>query len=259
MSEFGYLQEGYNPMSQVSKSSKHSIFHPDDFPSSVRSHSNHLFVFFSPPFIRNTRSISMELGPVLHREMDFWEVRLIIQNHRKQDTTVEINKLSWFNFFKIMNTSHNKIVNVVFFWLLAAPGVKIVPTPAGVVISQGAQVYQPHIIAQPAVQVTHQYIIESCKKWNSSWWSLNVNIIIHPQTTFADIGSWSATGGETPDWTPPRAWSCLCVCGSCGCSCCRHRCRRCCCFCYCVYINSPWTENWCHPWYGVQMGFKRFK
>ncbi|XP_026204897.1 RNA-binding protein 5 isoform X2 [Anabas testudineus] len=34
----------------------------------------------------------------------------------------------------------------------AAPGVKIVPTAAGVVISQGAQVYQPHIIAQPAVQ-----------------------------------------------------------------------------------------------------------
>ncbi|KAF3689952.1 RNA-binding protein 5 RNA-binding motif protein 5 [Channa argus] len=34
----------------------------------------------------------------------------------------------------------------------AAPGVKIVPTPAGVVISQSAQVYQPHIIAQPAVQ-----------------------------------------------------------------------------------------------------------
>lgn len=35
----------------------------------------------------------------------------------------------------------------------AAPGVKIVPTAAGVVISQTAQVYQPHIIAQPAVQV----------------------------------------------------------------------------------------------------------
>ncbi|XP_029007000.1 RNA-binding protein 5 [Betta splendens] len=34
----------------------------------------------------------------------------------------------------------------------AAPGVKIVPTAAGVVISQGAQVYQPHIIAQAAVQ-----------------------------------------------------------------------------------------------------------
>ncbi|XP_029357159.1 RNA-binding protein 5 isoform X2 [Echeneis naucrates] len=34
----------------------------------------------------------------------------------------------------------------------AAPGVKIVPTAAGVVISQSAQVYQPHIIAQPAVQ-----------------------------------------------------------------------------------------------------------
>ncbi|KAM3620657.1 uncharacterized protein V6R79_000175 [Siganus canaliculatus] len=34
----------------------------------------------------------------------------------------------------------------------AAPGVKIVPTAAGVVISQTAQVYQPHIIVQPAVQ-----------------------------------------------------------------------------------------------------------
>lgn len=34
----------------------------------------------------------------------------------------------------------------------AAPGVKIVPTAVGVVISQNAQVYQPHIIAQPAMQ-----------------------------------------------------------------------------------------------------------
>ncbi|XP_034536762.1 RNA-binding protein 5-B-like [Notolabrus celidotus] len=34
----------------------------------------------------------------------------------------------------------------------AAPGVKILPTAAGVVISQSAQVYQPHIIVQPAVQ-----------------------------------------------------------------------------------------------------------
>ncbi|KAG7244674.1 hypothetical protein INR49_029693 [Caranx melampygus] len=34
----------------------------------------------------------------------------------------------------------------------AAPGIKIVPTAAGVVISQSAQVYQPHVIAQPAVQ-----------------------------------------------------------------------------------------------------------
>uniref|UniRef100_G3P8B8 RNA binding motif protein 5 n=1 Tax=Gasterosteus aculeatus aculeatus TaxID=481459 RepID=G3P8B8_GASAC len=36
----------------------------------------------------------------------------------------------------------------------AAPGVKLVPTAAGVVIAQTAQVYQPHIIAQPAVQVS---------------------------------------------------------------------------------------------------------
>ncbi|XP_074527497.1 RNA-binding protein 5 isoform X2 [Halichoeres trimaculatus] len=34
----------------------------------------------------------------------------------------------------------------------AAPGMKILPTAAGVVISQSAQVYQPHIIVQPAVQ-----------------------------------------------------------------------------------------------------------
>lgn len=40
------------------------------------------------------------------------------------------------------------------FPILAAPGVKIVHTAAGLVISQGAQVYQPHIISQPAVQVS---------------------------------------------------------------------------------------------------------
>ncbi|XP_054472650.1 RNA-binding protein 5-B-like isoform X2 [Anoplopoma fimbria] len=34
----------------------------------------------------------------------------------------------------------------------AAPGIKILPTAAGVVIAQGAQVYQPHIFSQPAVQ-----------------------------------------------------------------------------------------------------------
>lgn len=40
-----------------------------------------------------------------------------------------------------------------FIWILAAPGVKIVPTATGVVISQTAQVYQPHLIVQPAVPV----------------------------------------------------------------------------------------------------------
>lgn len=45
------------------------------------------------------------------------------------------------------------------FPILAAPGVKIVPTAAGVVISQTAQVYQPHIIAQPAVQVTYTFLL----------------------------------------------------------------------------------------------------
>lgn len=78
----------------------HKLVNQANFPFSIQMIFHHLsdhipitWVFFSSPFIRNTRSISMELGPVLHREMDFWEVRLIIQNHRKQYTTVEINKL----------------------------------------------------------------------------------------------------------------------------------------------------------------------
>uniref|UniRef100_A0A8C7XVJ7 RNA binding motif protein 5 n=1 Tax=Oryzias sinensis TaxID=183150 RepID=A0A8C7XVJ7_9TELE len=35
--------------------------------------------------------------------------------------------------------------------VIAAPGMKILPAAVGVVLSQSAQVYQPHIIAQPAV------------------------------------------------------------------------------------------------------------
>ncbi|XP_073707413.1 RNA-binding protein 5 [Garra rufa] len=35
----------------------------------------------------------------------------------------------------------------------AAPGVKVLPAATGVVISQGAQVYQSHIIGQPAAQI----------------------------------------------------------------------------------------------------------
>ncbi|XP_073726594.1 RNA-binding protein 5 isoform X1 [Misgurnus anguillicaudatus] len=42
----------------------------------------------------------------------------------------------------------------------AAPGVKVLPTGAGVVISQGAQVYQPHIISQPATQALQAVQIE---------------------------------------------------------------------------------------------------
>ncbi|XP_051567912.1 RNA-binding protein 5-like isoform X2 [Myxocyprinus asiaticus] len=42
----------------------------------------------------------------------------------------------------------------------AAPGVKVLPTATGVVISQGAQVYQPHIISQPATQTLQAMQIE---------------------------------------------------------------------------------------------------
>lgn len=43
----------------------------------------------------------------------------------------------------------------LFIWILAAPGMKIVPTATGVVISQTAQVYQPHLIVQPAIPVKY--------------------------------------------------------------------------------------------------------
>uniref|UniRef100_A0A4W4EL28 RNA binding motif protein 5 n=1 Tax=Electrophorus electricus TaxID=8005 RepID=A0A4W4EL28_ELEEL len=39
---------------------------------------------------------------------------------------------------------------------VAAPGMKVLPTAGPVVISQGAQVYQPHIISQPVTQVRFQ-------------------------------------------------------------------------------------------------------
>ncbi|XP_072540987.1 RNA-binding protein 5 [Salminus brasiliensis] len=41
----------------------------------------------------------------------------------------------------------------------AAPGLKVLPTAAGVVISQGAQVYQPQIVGQPATQTVQTPII----------------------------------------------------------------------------------------------------
>lgn len=43
------------------------------------------------------------------------------------------------------------------FGFAAAPGVKVLPAATGVVISQSAQVYQPHIIGQSAAQVTLSY------------------------------------------------------------------------------------------------------
>uniref|UniRef100_A0AAQ5ZZW9 RNA binding motif protein 5 n=1 Tax=Amphiprion ocellaris TaxID=80972 RepID=A0AAQ5ZZW9_AMPOC len=51
--------------------------------------------------------------------------------------------------------SHSKAQRECQSTATSAPGVKIVPTAVGVVISQNAQVYQPHIIAQPAVQVMY--------------------------------------------------------------------------------------------------------
>uniref|UniRef100_A0A3Q2CGX8 RNA binding motif protein 5 n=1 Tax=Cyprinodon variegatus TaxID=28743 RepID=A0A3Q2CGX8_CYPVA len=44
-------------------------------------------------------------------------------------------------------------------WMGSAPGVKLVP--AAVVISQSPQIYQPHIIAQPAVQVVKPFVMYS--------------------------------------------------------------------------------------------------
>uniref|UniRef100_A0A8C2JP47 RNA binding motif protein 5 n=1 Tax=Cyprinus carpio TaxID=7962 RepID=A0A8C2JP47_CYPCA len=44
---------------------------------------------------------------------------------------------------------------------VTAPGVKVLPAATGVVISQSAQVYQPHIIGQPAAQVSDSFAIFS--------------------------------------------------------------------------------------------------
>lgn len=55
--------------------------------------------------------------------------------------------------------SDEKLSQSFAFPILAAPGVKIVSTAAGVVLSQNAQVYQPHIIGQPAVQVTYKFLV----------------------------------------------------------------------------------------------------
>lgn len=49
--------------------------------------------------------------------------------------------------------------------VLAAPGVKLVP--AAVVISQSPQVYQPHIIAPPAVQVMPSVVMNYIKLKNN--------------------------------------------------------------------------------------------
>uniref|UniRef100_A0A9J8CNQ8 RNA binding motif protein 5 n=1 Tax=Cyprinus carpio carpio TaxID=630221 RepID=A0A9J8CNQ8_CYPCA len=46
-------------------------------------------------------------------------------------------------------------------WSSTAPGVKVLPAATGVVISQSAQVYQPHIIGQPAAQVSDSFAIFS--------------------------------------------------------------------------------------------------
>uniref|UniRef100_A0A671K6P8 RNA-binding protein 5-B-like n=1 Tax=Sinocyclocheilus anshuiensis TaxID=1608454 RepID=A0A671K6P8_9TELE len=46
-------------------------------------------------------------------------------------------------------------------WSSTAPGVKVLPAATGVVISQSAQVYQPHIMGQPAAQVSDSFAISS--------------------------------------------------------------------------------------------------
>uniref|UniRef100_A0A7N9APW5 RNA binding motif protein 5 n=1 Tax=Mastacembelus armatus TaxID=205130 RepID=A0A7N9APW5_9TELE len=64
----------------------------------------------------------------------------------------------------------------------AAPGVKIVPTAAGVVISQSAQVYQPHIIAQPAVQVTYMFVHLSVPDTSTYQYDESSGYYYDPQT-----------------------------------------------------------------------------
>lgn len=130
------------------------------------------------------------------------------------------------------------------FSLLAAPGVKIVPTAAGVVISQTAQVYQPHIIVQPAVQVMYFYIsgyifVILSLYFNTVIQTLAVTISKYNVSLIAGGATWPAIGGKAPDRTSFRYWSCTCACCPCSCS---H------CYC-CQYINGLRTD-YCHQhWY----------
>lgn len=119
------------------------------------------------------------------------------------------------------------------FKISAAPGVKIVPTAAGVVISQTAQVYQPHIIVQPAVQVIHIYI-KSLSRYLHFGSNSPSNI-----TLIAGVATCPTFGGKAPDGTSPRHWSCSCTC--CPSRCCHRH--------YCQYISSLRTDcrqqHWC--------------
>lgn len=67
-----------------------------------------------------------------------------------------ILQLNWieFDILPDQNILYKIKKNICTCCFTAAPGVKVLPAATGVVISQTAQVYQPHIISQPATQVT---------------------------------------------------------------------------------------------------------
>ncbi|KAF7664673.1 hypothetical protein LDENG_00170010 [Lucifuga dentata] len=82
----------------------------------------------------------------------------------------------------------------------AAPGVKIVPVAAGVVISQNAQVYQPHIIAQPAVQALPLVQpLEAKPQTGQLAGAERVTLSVTPVTATVATTSTSTGSGQTAD------------------------------------------------------------
>ncbi|XP_056131329.1 RNA-binding protein 5 isoform X2 [Lampris incognitus] len=84
----------------------------------------------------------------------------------------------------------------------AAPGVKIVTAAAGVVISQSPQVYQPHIVGQPAIQAL-QVVQQPEVKPQSGPVSATATISVPAVTAAATATSTTtlAASGQTPNTT----------------------------------------------------------
>lgn len=77
-------------------------------------------------------------------------------NNRNKQFTIFWKHINFTLFVQIFWVSENSSQSFTYLFV-AAPGVKIVPTAAGVVTSQGMPAYQPHIVAQPAIQVTYAF------------------------------------------------------------------------------------------------------
>lgn len=110
----------------------------------------------------------------------------------------------------------------LFISILAAPGVKIVPTATGVVISQTAQVYQPHLIVQPAIPVksihTPSFDVFVCLFFQGCSTVIQLYQSHLWITLFAGIATGPAVGTKDANGAGFWHWSSTCACCNCDCS-----------------------------------------